>query len=140
MYCDMDLFANRTNHQLPNYISWLPDPKTKTFDALLHPWSKINAYAFPPFCLISQCLRKFRMVKVTEILITAAWTAQSWYSTLLEMSIQDPILLPIIPQILKSSVGNTHPIIQNNSFQLIDWLISGDLSAQWNYQKMLTNF
>ena len=30
---DIDLFASRINHQLPNYISWKPDPGAKAIDA-----------------------------------------------------------------------------------------------------------
>jgi hypothetical protein len=37
MYCDVDLFADRTNAQLPTYMSWFPDPDAIAYDALIHP-------------------------------------------------------------------------------------------------------
>ncbi|VDH93156.1 Hypothetical predicted protein [Mytilus galloprovincialis] len=58
MTCNIDLFADRSNNQLQTYISWLPDPGALAFNALLHPWTSFKAYAFPPFCLIAQCLKK----------------------------------------------------------------------------------
>lgn len=140
LMCNIDLFADRTNHQLPIYMSWLPDPGAKAFDALAHPWTGLTAYAFPPFCLIPQCLNKIMTEKVTVVMITPAWSAQPWYTTLLHMSIQDPILLPIFPQILTSTMSQTHPLVQNNSLRLVAWLVSGDPLAQWNYQKLLKTF
>ena len=30
---DIDLFASRINHQLPNYLSWIPNPGAQAADA-----------------------------------------------------------------------------------------------------------
>ena len=32
--CQVDLFATRLNHQLPEFISWKPDPVAQGTDAL----------------------------------------------------------------------------------------------------------
>ena len=55
---EMDLFADRLNTQLQQYMSWRPDPQSKGTDAFQIPWQKIKGYAFPPFCLITRYLAK----------------------------------------------------------------------------------
>ena len=67
-------------------------------------------------------------------MVTPAWPSQPWYSSLLEMSIRDPILLPMSPEVLMSPMKETHPLIMNNSLQLVGWVVSGDQSLQWDYQ------
>ena len=46
----IDLFASRTNHQLPSYCSWRPDPGACTIDAFSVSWDEMTPYLFPPFC------------------------------------------------------------------------------------------
>ena len=65
--CTIDLFANRTNAQLTNYMSWFPDPEAMAVNALIQPWDQVKGYAFPPFSLIGKCLQKVR----DEILTSA---------------------------------------------------------------------
>lgn len=51
-----DLFASRPNHQLPQYISWHPDPFAA--DAFQTRRNNLQGYAFLPFALIGRYLRK----------------------------------------------------------------------------------
>ena len=44
----IDLFADRLNNKLPNYISEGPDPYASGFDAFILPWPQ-SIYAFPPY-------------------------------------------------------------------------------------------
>ena len=53
---EIDLFASRTSHQLPRYMSWKEDPLCLAVDAFQQDWSEIFPYAFPPFCLIPRVL------------------------------------------------------------------------------------
>lgn len=140
MKCNIDLFADRSNAQVQTYMSWLPDPGALAFNALIHSWTGHKPYAFPPFCLIGQCLKKIKTEKVTVVLVTPAWTSQPWYASLLEMSIQDPVLLPSFPQLLTSPQGTVHPLLQNQTLQLIGWLVSGNQCLQYQYQKTLKDF
>ena len=50
--CQVDLFATRLNHQLPQYMSWRPDPFAMATDAIQVRWTNLEAYAFPPFSLV----------------------------------------------------------------------------------------
>ena len=43
----VDLFASRLTHQLPDYISWKPDPGAMATDAFTVNWSVFRGYANP---------------------------------------------------------------------------------------------
>ena len=43
---EIDLFATRTNHKLPEYVSWKPDPGSVAIDAFSITWNKFI------YCLI----------------------------------------------------------------------------------------
>lgn len=55
---DIDLFASRITHKIPQYCSWLPDPVAKQIDAFSFSWKDIKFYAFPPFSTILRTVRK----------------------------------------------------------------------------------
>lgn len=46
---DIDLFASRLSHQLPNYVSWEPDPGAAAMDAFSLHWG----YCFSMHFLLS---------------------------------------------------------------------------------------
>ncbi|KAK6186843.1 hypothetical protein SNE40_006111 [Patella caerulea] len=54
----VDLFATSLDHQLPIYISPVPDPRALDHDALAISWHLMDAYAFPPAILIPRVLQK----------------------------------------------------------------------------------
>ena len=45
---EVDLFASRLSHQLPQLFSWRPDPLAEAVDAFQQDWSKVRGYANPP--------------------------------------------------------------------------------------------
>ena len=65
---DIDLFASRINHQLPKYISFLPDSEAFAIDAFSHQWNMF-AYIFPPFNLIPRVLSKLQEDKTEKALV-----------------------------------------------------------------------
>ena len=65
----VDLFASRINHQLPQYITWRPDPFCQGTDAMYQDWSKDYLYAFPPFNHISRILHKVRQERTPSMLL-----------------------------------------------------------------------
>ena len=57
-YPGVDLFATRLNFQLPDYVSWKPDPMAFRIDAFSFLWDPDNLYyAFPPFSMMGRLLR-----------------------------------------------------------------------------------
>ena len=136
----VDLFANRNNTQLERFYSYLPDPLAEQYDALVQPWREENAYAFPPFNLISKCLRKVSLEGATLLIICPVWPAQAWYPHLLQLLTDNPVLLPTHNDLLLDPLGNRHPMIVNNSLPLAGWRLSGNTSLQRAYQKKLQIF
>ena len=65
----LDLLASRLCHQLPRYIARGPDPGSIAIDVLQHPWDRENSFAFPPFILLSQVLRKILKKKISHLII-----------------------------------------------------------------------
>lgn len=136
----VDLFANRNNTQLERFYSYLPDPLAEQYDALVQPWREENAYAFPPFNLISKCLRKISLEGATLLIICPVWPAQAWYPHLLQLLTDNPVLLPTHSDLLLDPLGNRHPMIVNNSLPLAGWRLSGNTSLQRAYRKKLQIF
>jgi len=134
---EVDLFASRLNHQLDKYVSWKPDPMSWATDAFLLCWKEIQGYAFPPFAMIGRCLAKTMKDKAILTLIAPIWQAQPWYPLILQMLIRDPIRLPNFPALLKSPLGEIHPLTQTGSLNLGVWIISGQTHLQQNYQEQL---
>ena len=92
---DIDLFARRVNKQLQQYIAWTPDPFAVAIDAFSVNWASYkNAYAFPPFSIISRVLRKLLTDKAIVTLIAPVWPSQPWFTRLLQTNVAPPRLLP----------------------------------------------
>ena len=60
---DIDLFASRVNHQIPEFVSWRPEPNAMAIDAFNLTWNYHLSYLFLPFSLIPLCLKKYREIK-----------------------------------------------------------------------------
>ena len=91
----IDLFASRLSHQLLQYFSWKPDPFSQGTDVLHQIWGNQFLYAFSPFCLILQVLKKVSYDQTEKmLLITPTWESQIWYPLLQELSIVRLLLLP----------------------------------------------
>jgi hypothetical protein len=138
--CNVDLFADRLNARLSHYFSWKPDSQAKAVDGLLQPWKGIKGYAFPPFCLISSCLAKVREERAQIVQVTPIWPTQAWYPLLLQMSIEDPVLIPMSYNTLLSPSKETHPLIQNQTLKLAGWKVSGGPSQQLAFQRKQKNY
>lgn len=119
-------------------MAWRPDPFSQATDAMQQVWPEGLLYAFPPFSLISRVLHKVRRDRFLHmIIITPAWHSQPWYPQLLEMSIQNPILLPKRKDLLRNPSGKTHPLTTNNSLRLVTWKVSGRDYRTHEYQNQL---
>ena len=56
----VDLFATSSNHGCSLYFSPFYDPQALGTDAFLHSQDGLLVYAFPPWALILQVLKKLR--------------------------------------------------------------------------------
>ena len=110
--CEIDLFASRLSAQLPQYVSWRPDPEAVHANALTMDWAPFKGYAFPPFNLIPAVLNKVSQDKADIILVAPIWPAQSWWPLLLNLLIEHPVLLPSSRHLLRDPADSqrTHPM------------------------------
>ena len=133
-HCQIDLFANRLNTQLPTFFSWKPNAQSLASDAFHQNWDQARNYAFPPFCLVMKTLAKIREEGGELVLITPVWPTQAWYPVLLEMLVDPPILLPQFPNLLSNPRGELHPPLVNKTLFLAAWLVSNNQFRQREFQ------
>ena len=123
---NIDLFASRTNTQLPVYCSWRPDPQAKVVDAFSVLWSQDCPYLSLPFNLIGRALTKICQEELEyACLIAPVWPAQVWYPQLLKMLVGNPVLLPMEQDLLLDPGSNPHPLILEGHMFLTAWPVSG---------------
>ena len=91
---DLDLFASRLNRQLPEFVSYRPDPESIAVEAFTVNWKNKKFYAFPPFICVAMILQKIWKDQATGILIVPNWPNQIWYCQYSEMVIRAFILPP----------------------------------------------
>lgn len=122
----VDLFASRLNFQIEKFCAWKPDPLASFIDALSLNWRYFDfAYIFPPFSLLSSCVQKIRMEGTKAILIAPLWPTQPWFSRLMELLIDRPVIIPKIKNLLKIPYKSTeHPLQER--LVLIACLVSGN--------------
>ena len=99
----LDLFATRRFRKMPLYVSPVPDDQVWAEDALSIDWTSLQAYAYPPTSIMPKVLEKVLMENCLPVLIAPAWPTQSWFSLLLEMSVDHPLRLPLSPKLLKQT-------------------------------------
>ncbi len=83
---EIDLFASRLNARLDCYVAWRPDPYACFIDAFQMSWCGLNAYAFPPFSVLTQVLQKTRKERPNLILVAPNWPTKPWFPVLKAMS------------------------------------------------------
>ena len=88
----IDLFASSLSHRCSVYFAPVSDPMAAGTDARLQSWDSLQAYAFPPFTMISQVLAEVRASQGLELtLIAPLWPQHPWFPELL---ILPPLPLP----------------------------------------------
>ena len=138
---EVDLFASRLNHQVPQYVSRYPDPGALAVDAFLQDWSKWTSLIHPPVVLLPRILKKIRADQATALLIAPNWAGQPWFPELLQMHVDLPLLLPQHPSLLSLPFqpAAQHPLCR--SLHLAVWPLSGIVTKQQAFQrKLLTSY
>ena len=92
-YPKIDLFASWLNKQLPVFVWYRPDPEATYVNAFSMEWT-FEFYVFPPFSLIGRIIQKKSIEASTGILIVPNWPTQPWYSHLMKILIDTPLVLP----------------------------------------------
>ena len=90
---DIDQFASQINAQLPQYVSYRPDPFASFVNAFTLNWDEFFPYIFPPFSLIPRVLQKIFSDQLQAVIVVPYWPTQIWFTRLQKMLVQDPILV-----------------------------------------------
>ena len=61
----VDLFATRFNHTLPQFVSPVPDHKAWAVDALSLSWEDLDPYAFSPAAILGKVVEKLQVYYAT---------------------------------------------------------------------------
>ena len=92
------------NHHCSLYFSPFHDPQAMGTDALLHSWDNLQVYAFPPWALVPQVLRKLRESSgVLMTLVAQCYPERPWFPDILDLAVDRPISLPLCPDLLKQA-------------------------------------
>jgi hypothetical protein len=134
---NIDLFASQENHQLPVYCSHLPESQAYCTDSLSMKWTNLFGYAFPPLCLIPQVLAKVKQFQAKIILIAPRWPRRSWFSDLIDLVVETPLVLPTPPDMLSQQKGYLHHPAPEK-LKLMAWKLSGKPSEQRAYRMTLS--
>ena len=119
----VDLFATRFNHKLPQFVSPVPDPAAWAVDALSIPWGNLDVYAFPPVSLLNQVTSKVMdQGCLRMVLIAPGWPNMPWFWDLVNLSVQIPFQLPLRKDLVTQPLnGLLHKNLAN--LNLHAWLL-----------------
>ena len=119
----IDLFATRFNHKLPQFVSPVPDSLAVAVDTLTLPWEDLDAYAFPPTAILRKVVEKLVHSPCKRlILIAPGWPNMTWFWDLVNMSSQVPLSLPNLPNLLTQPF-NQIPHRNLTNLNLHAWLL-----------------
>jgi hypothetical protein len=108
-------------------------------DAFSLNWKYIKGYAFPPFNLIGNCIRKMRQDQSQLTIVCPYWPNQPWFPLLLETIVDIPRVLPYRKDLLIDVNGETHPLLTTNALLcLIAWRLSGIASEANDFRTRLS--
>ena len=91
-------------------------------------------------CLSNQLRKKVLLSVLTvctdkeDLEETTTRFHETWFPQLLQLSIKNPILLPLKGNLLRDPSGNCPPtpLVQENLFKLLAWTVSGKTYMQEN--------
>ena len=139
----IDLFATRFNHKLPQFVSPVPDSLAVALDALTLPWEDLDAYAFPPTAILGKVVEKLLDALCKRlILIAPGWPNMPWFWDLVTMSSQVPLSLPNLPSLLTQPFSQI-PHRNLTNLNLHAWLLEPQRSKnraslrQWQQELRL---
>ena len=124
----IDLFATRYNRKFPQFVSPIPDETALAVDALSISWKGLRAYAFPPLALLTKVVTKVREAPCELFLVAPAWPNRSWFADLLELSVDQPLRLPLRADLLSQPGGFLHNNLSWLSLHV--WRLSAEPTAR----------
>jgi hypothetical protein len=128
---NIDLFASRINYKVKQYCAWQPDPEAVYVDAFSGCWGGGMVYAFPPFGILGQVLKKFMEDEAEGIVIIPYWVTKPWFTQWGRMLVEDPLLIEVDNNdvlFLPYRTSKTHPLMGH--LKLLAGHLSGKVSRR----------
>lgn len=98
----------------------------------------LDTIRIPPFVMIGRILQKVECQQIRSlVLIAPYWPTQCWYPQLLRMIVDIPVYLPQTMNLISCPSGETHPLLTNQTLQLVAWKVSGSHICIKAFQKRL---
>ena len=139
----IDVFATRFNHKLPQFVSPVPDSLAVAVDALTLTWEDLDTYAFPPTAILGKVVEKLQDSPCRKlILIAPGWPNMPWFWDLVTMSSRVPLSLPNMANLLTQPF-NQIPHRNLTNINLHAWLLEPQQSRnraslrQWRQELRL---
>ena len=129
----IDMFAERLNAKSKVYCSWELDPFAQHIDAFTVDWSLYDyIYAFPSFSLVGRVMQKFLQTKPAKtqlLLLFPVWQTQSWWTTVINHMVQQPVTILTNKQTLTLAhqPEKVHPMA--NKLVIMGAVLSTDIIA-----------
>ena len=120
----IDLFASKASHQLPEYCSRSRDPQAHAVDALSLDWTGMTAYAFPPIPMLLRVISKIAREGCRVILVAPFWPRQLWFRPMVDLLAGLPKVLPDRADLLRDQHGAILSI-PKVELHLTAWPLSG---------------
>ena len=99
-------------------------------------WKEYYFYAFPPFSVIAACLQKIEQDQATGVLLVPVWQTQPWFTPLLHLLVDNPVLLPQSTHLLTQPHNHAlHPL--RRQLRLMACMLSGKVSSREVFQARL---
>ena len=107
----------------------MPDPEASFTDAFTLNWAKLKFYAFPPFAILLQVLKKIEYDEAEGVIVVPYWPTQVWFPLLHRLLLAEPLRLPRNADLLTLPFREgPHPLWQK--LQLVACLLSGRRSKR----------
>ena len=97
-------------HNLPLYVSPVPDQNAWDIDAQNINWSGLTAYAYPPTALLQRVIQKFRQSQLPDHCNSPRLARDALVLDLVQLSTEIPLQLPVSRTLLKQSRNKVGPI------------------------------
>jgi hypothetical protein len=110
--------------QTRRFFAWNATDNPEAIDALSQKWDFSLAYLFPPIPLLKRVIRKLESSRGTYLLVTPFWDAQTWFTSLQALAVEDVRRLPMSADLVIDLTTGEPPQNLERLF-LVIWTISG---------------
>ena len=126
----IDIFTTRLNRHLLIYISPCPGPQAFDTDALSMDWDILPfPYLFPPSPILPVVLQKVKQSGNTFLVIAPLWPHQSWYPNLISLSMDHPLCLPQVEDLMVQDLPRRYWVHPNHDLFQYHLQTAGFFSA-----------